>query len=101
MKIRSGFVSNSSSTSFVIYGKEIEDVESFMKEIEDNLSAELREKLQNFDEYDKVEELAEFLGKENNLGTLSVGKRPGVVLIEGIDWEKMQLNNNSRSRRLV
>ena len=28
-KIRVGFVSNSSSTSFVIYGKEIEDVDSF------------------------------------------------------------------------
>ncbi len=44
---------------------------------------------------------AKFLGKDNNLGTLSVGKKPGVVLIEGIDWEKMQLNNNSRSKRLV
>ena len=35
MKIRSGFVSNSSSTSFVIYGKEIEDVDSFLNEISD------------------------------------------------------------------
>ncbi|MEA5005397.1 MAG: amidohydrolase family protein [Rikenellaceae bacterium] len=44
---------------------------------------------------------AKFLGKDDTLGSLSVGKKPGVVLIEGIDWEKMQLNNHSRSRRLV
>ena len=64
MKIRTGFVSNSSSTSFTIYGKEIDDVTSFFDEIYDKLPADLLQKMEKFDDYDKMEELAEFLGKE-------------------------------------
>jgi cytosine/adenosine deaminase-related metal-dependent hydrolase len=44
---------------------------------------------------------AKALGFEEELGSFEVGKKPGVVLIENIDWDKFQLSENSRSRRLV
>ncbi len=44
---------------------------------------------------------AKALGFEDELGSFEVGKRPGVVLIDNIDWEKLQLTEKSRSRRLV
>lgn len=44
---------------------------------------------------------AKFLGKESTLGSFEKGKRPGVVLIDHIDWQKMQLTEQSRSIRLV
>ena len=37
---------------------------------------------------------AKFLGKEHELGSFEVGKRPGVVLIDNIDFEKMRLTTN-------
>jgi cytosine/adenosine deaminase-related metal-dependent hydrolase len=39
---------------------------------------------------------ARALGKERELGSLSVGKRPGVALIENIDFATMQLTNDSK-----
>lgn len=44
---------------------------------------------------------AKFLGKENTLGSFEKGKKPGVVLIDNIDWQKMQLTEQSKSVRLV
>ncbi|MDD2584205.1 MAG: amidohydrolase family protein [Bacteroidales bacterium] len=44
---------------------------------------------------------AKFLGKENTLGSFEKGKEPGVVLIDNIDWQKMQLTEQSKSVRLV
>jgi len=44
---------------------------------------------------------ARFLKKQDVLGSFEVGKRPGVVLIDNIDWTKMQLTGKSRSTRLV
>jgi len=44
---------------------------------------------------------AMFLGKEKELGSFSAGKKPGVVLIDNIDWDKMQLTENSHSKRIV
>lgn len=43
---------------------------------------------------------ARFLSKEDELGSLTPGKRPGLVLIEGLDAEGA-LTARSRSRRLV
>lgn len=44
---------------------------------------------------------AKFLGKEDTLGSFEKGKKPGVVLIDNIDWQKMQLTEQSKSVRLV
>ncbi len=44
---------------------------------------------------------AKFLGKEETLGSFEIGKKPGVVLIDHIDWEKMQLTEQSKSVRLA
>lgn len=44
---------------------------------------------------------AKAIGFENELGSFEVGKKPGVVLIDNIDWNKFQLTEKSRSRRLV
>ena len=44
---------------------------------------------------------AKFLGKDNVLGSFEKGKKPGVVLIDHIDWQKMLLTEQSKSVRLV
>ena len=44
---------------------------------------------------------AHFLGKNGILGSFEKGKKPGVVLIDHIDWQKMQLTEQSKSVRLV
>lgn len=44
---------------------------------------------------------AEFLRKESELGTLEVGKKPGIVLIENLDLQNMKLTDKSTSRRLA
>lgn len=44
---------------------------------------------------------AKALGQEGRLGTLTPGKRPGVVLIEGADLSSLKLRKGVTSRRLV
>jgi aminodeoxyfutalosine deaminase len=44
---------------------------------------------------------ARALQMEDRLGTLEVGKRPGLVLIEGVDLVNQRLTMNSRVKRLV
>jgi len=44
---------------------------------------------------------AKFLKKENELGSFEVGKRPGIVLVDNIDWQKMKLTDESHSVRLI
>jgi cytosine/adenosine deaminase-related metal-dependent hydrolase len=44
---------------------------------------------------------AKFLKKEDDLGTFELGKRPGVVLIDNIDWQNRRLTDKSKSVRLV
>ena len=44
---------------------------------------------------------AKMLGKEDELGSLEVGKKPGAVLIENIDWENFKLTEKSVTRRLI
>lgn len=44
---------------------------------------------------------AEALGMDKELGTLEVGKRPGVVLLNGLDLENMRLTEVSATKRLV
>ncbi len=43
---------------------------------------------------------AEFLAKEDVLGSLAVGKRPGIVRISGLD-ENGELTDESRSERII
>ena len=43
---------------------------------------------------------AKFLGKENVLGSFEKGKRPGLVLVTGLD-DDGKLTQNSRSRRII
>jgi cytosine/adenosine deaminase-related metal-dependent hydrolase len=42
-----------------------------------------------------------FLGLEESMGSFEKGKKPGVVLIEQVDWENMKLTDCSSSTRLV
>ena len=44
---------------------------------------------------------AEFLGVENKFGSFEKGKRPGVVLVENVDLEKLILKSNSSAKRLL
>ncbi|MBQ1883376.1 MAG: amidohydrolase family protein, partial [Bacteroidales bacterium] len=44
---------------------------------------------------------AKALGIDNQLGAISVGKKPGLVLIDNIDFEKMRLTSRSTSKRLA
>jgi len=44
---------------------------------------------------------AKALGFEDELGSFEAGKKPGVVLIEGVDLEKMGLTENSRVKKIV
>lgn len=44
---------------------------------------------------------AQALGLEDKLGSVEVGKRPGLVLLEGLDWERMELTEQSRLRRIA
>jgi cytosine/adenosine deaminase-related metal-dependent hydrolase len=44
---------------------------------------------------------AEFLGFEKELGTIEMGKKPGLNLIIGIDSEKMKLSDGVEVKRLV
>jgi len=44
---------------------------------------------------------AGFLKKDNELGSFEIGKKPGVVLIENIDWDNMKITDKSRSRRVA
>lgn len=44
---------------------------------------------------------AKFLNKEDVLGSFEVGKRPGVVLIDNIDYSNFKLTDLSRSTRLI
>ena len=39
------------------------------------------------------------LGKEDTLGSLTEGKRPGIVLLENA--EEFRINENSKSTRLI
>ena len=41
------------------------------------------------------------LGKDDVLGSFDKGKKPGVVLIDNIDFQNMQLTPESTSRRLI
>ena len=44
---------------------------------------------------------AEALTLESRLGSFEVGKTPGAVLIDHIDWERMALTPESTSRRII
>ena len=44
---------------------------------------------------------AQMLGKQDVLGSFEPGKKPGVVLLENIDWENFKLTEKSTARRLV
>lgn len=44
---------------------------------------------------------ARAMGKEEQLGRFEVGKITGIVLLEGVDMQRMTLTDNSRTRRLV
>lgn len=44
---------------------------------------------------------AKALGMNEQLGAISVGKKPGLVLIDNIDFEKMRLTSRSTSKRLA
>ena len=44
---------------------------------------------------------AKFLQKESHLGSFEVGKAPGVVMIDNIDFRKMKLTKESKSLRLI
>jgi cytosine/adenosine deaminase-related metal-dependent hydrolase len=44
---------------------------------------------------------AKFLGIEDKFGSLEKGKRPGIVLVDNIDWNSMKLTEKSKSVRLV
>lgn len=44
---------------------------------------------------------AEAIGKEKELGSFETGKKPGIVLVNNIDWENLKLTGTSRTIRLA
>jgi len=44
---------------------------------------------------------AKALGLEKQIGSFETGKKPGIILLEGINMEKMRIEKNSRSRRII
>ena len=76
MKIRNGFVSNSSSSSFVIYGTELES--NFLKDLNDFGKKELIKLLKSNSWYnyqggdDDFEALKEYLGKSDDVDLFNV-----------------------------
>lgn len=44
---------------------------------------------------------ARFLGIEDKFGSLEKGKRPGIILVDNIDWNTMKLTEKSKSVRLA
>ncbi len=44
---------------------------------------------------------ARALGLDDELGSVEVGKRPGLLLLEGADWQRMELTPHSRLRRIA
>lgn len=46
-------------------------------------------------------EPATALGRQSQLGTLEPGKRPGILLIDRIDYRNLRLSENSRVKKLI
>ena len=44
---------------------------------------------------------AKAIGYEKELGSFEIGKKPGIVLIDNIDWNSFKLTDKSCSKRLV
>ena len=44
---------------------------------------------------------AQMLGKEKELGSFEIGKKPGAVIIDNIDWESFKLTDKSVTKRLI
>ena len=44
---------------------------------------------------------AQALSKSDTLGSIEEGKRPGIVLIDNVDFSAMKLTENSKSTRLI
>ena len=44
---------------------------------------------------------AKALGKENELGSLEPGKKPGIVLVSCIDWSRFMLTPDSITKRII
>ena len=44
---------------------------------------------------------AEALSQQERLGSLTPGKKPGIVLIDNIDFDNMRLTEQSRSKRII
>ena len=44
---------------------------------------------------------AQALDKSDTLGSIEKGKRPGIVLIDNVDFSAMKLTENSKSTRLI
>lgn len=41
------------------------------------------------------------VGKEDELGSFEIGKKPGAVLISNIDWDEFKLTGSSTTRRIL
>lgn len=46
-------------------------------------------------------EAARALGRQDGLGTLDPGKRPGILLIDRMDYRQLKLSPESRVKRLI
>lgn len=44
---------------------------------------------------------AKALGRESVLGSFEPGKKPGIVLVDNINWESFKLTEQSRSKRIL
>ena len=44
---------------------------------------------------------AKALGIDSWAGSFAIGKRPGVTLTDGIDWENMRLLPSARSKKIM
>lgn len=44
---------------------------------------------------------ARAIGRDNEIGSIEVGKRPGLVVIEGADLHALRLTSESRAHRIL
>ena len=87
MKVRNGFVSNSSTSSFCIYGASINSTKA--EEIINRLKID-RDKYKGYDPNDVTETLEGYVSDKSNLDVENPPSEYDYGLYIGLSWDKMK-----------